>query len=507
MDAPLSTSVTLSVGLRDNAWPWLMARWPWLAACAACLLAAAGRFGDLVVVWETDGAYAHGYAVAAAALALLLRDAPRGARGWPALLAATLALAACTLLWALGEHSGVVTLGSSAAVLAWWLCCLALARGTLQSTLAPGLLLLAAPIWNLGVPLLQQLTIAANAALLGLFDIPALVVGDAVQLPAGSFVIEGGCAGLRFQLAALTLIAAIGLWQRLALPALCAWAAGAVLLALALNQLRVFAIILIGNATGMQSALVDDHAWFGWLLFLAVFTPYIALLQRRAGGVAAPAPGRDAETVWLSWSALIRSLSALTLSLLALCAVPLWLAQSIATAPGAPQLPAPAAGWSSATGTDVWRPQLAAPRYAAAARYRAADGGEVELYLAGYTRVAGADGLFASGGARADDLRWRIAGDAEALAASLPWPLRAVRLADGAGRQRLAMWWYEVGAARRAGAGATKLAALEEIAAGRATDARLLAASAACAGDCRAAAARLGDFVARHLAPATDPAE
>ncbi len=489
-----------SEGPFDRGRGWLLLRWPWLCASVACLLFAGAGFADLIAVWEDDSAYAHGYPVAAAALALLLRDAPLAARGWPALIAISAALAACALLLALGQRSGVATLSSSAAVLVWWLCCLALARGTLQSTLAPGLLLLAAPIWNLGVPLLQQLTIAANAALLGLFDIPALVVGDTVQLPAGSFVIEGGCAGLRFQLAALTLIGAIGLWRRLSLPALCAWAAGAMLLALVLNQLRVFAIILIGNASRMQSTLVDDHAWFGWVLFLALFTPYIALLQRRADGAAKAPSGRRAA---LSR----RQLAALALSLAALGAAPLWLALTPAAALLAPQLPAPAAGWSPAGDADVWRPQLAAPRYAAAARYRAADGGEVELYLAGYTRVAGAAGLFAEGDARVAGLRWRVAEEEPALADDLAWPLRAVRLVDGAGRQRLALWWYEVGSARGTSAAAAKLAALGEIAAGRAAGARLFAASAACAGDCRAAAARLGDFVARHLAPANHFAE
>src|SRR5690606_37908570 len=49
----------------------------------------------------------------------------------------------------------------------------------------------------------------------------------------------------------------------------------AVLLALLTNWLRIFLLVVIGYQTEMKSSLMEDHEFFGWVLFALVMLPAI----------------------------------------------------------------------------------------------------------------------------------------------------------------------------------------------------------------------------------------
>lgn len=129
-------------------------------------------------------------------------------------------------------------------------------------------LLVAMPIWDPLEPILQYSTANIVAKSLLLFGVPTYLEGDLITIPEGVFQIEDACAGLRYVLAAL----AIGLLysyiflKRFKYQLLLV--AFSLILAVLVNWIRVFFVILAGHLTNMQHYLVKSHADFGWWLFV-----------------------------------------------------------------------------------------------------------------------------------------------------------------------------------------------------------------------------------------------
>ena len=140
------------------------------------------------------------------------------------------------------------------------------------------LLLFAIPVWDYLVIPLQNITVFINTELLKFFQITAFIDGYFVAIPSGTFEIAGGCSGLRYLIVILALSSLHGylnysLWRT--------WMALifiACIFGLVTNWLRVFFIILIGYETEMQSSLIKEHEFFGWILFAIILVPlfYIA---------------------------------------------------------------------------------------------------------------------------------------------------------------------------------------------------------------------------------------
>jgi len=51
----------------------------------------------------------------------------------------------------------------------------------------------------------------------------------------------------------------------------------AIAIALLANHLRILTIVLVGNATNMQSILVHEHLIFGWIVYLLAMVPFFGL--------------------------------------------------------------------------------------------------------------------------------------------------------------------------------------------------------------------------------------
>ncbi|QJR81969.1 exosortase [Alteromonas pelagimontana] len=134
-------------------------------------------------------------------------------------------------------------------------------------------LYLAIPVMDVLLTPLQNLTTYINTLLIQATGIVAFIDGYDIHMPYGVMRIANGCAGLNYLLAGLCLglfYAYLNL-QRLSLQI---WAVVLmVLLSLVGNWIRVYLLILIGYQSEMQSSLVYDHGFFGWVIFavLAVF--------------------------------------------------------------------------------------------------------------------------------------------------------------------------------------------------------------------------------------------
>ena len=120
---------------------------------------------------------------------------------------------------------------------------------------------------------LRLLTTFVASVLVRATGIPAYIDGDLIHISAGTFKIAQGCSGRAYFIVALELslffgIAYLHTWKRrLTLVGVAA------VLSLIGNWVRVFALIVIGNVTNMESSLIDDHESFGWVIFALILVP------------------------------------------------------------------------------------------------------------------------------------------------------------------------------------------------------------------------------------------
>jgi exosortase A len=323
-----------------------------LGACWPTLAALHSHWTD----WAQT-TYTHGYLVGAICLYLLWRaNVGRNDTSPPVRqsIVPLVALAAAALLWVLGVRAGIVSLE--------WLLLPVIPLLALWAAFGPqvprrnafpiGFVVFALPLWGSVNAILQSGTVLAVRGLLRLVGIPSHFYGNFVQIPAGTFEVEGGCSGLHYVIVALALGALLGElrgdgWRgRLKLLAL----AGA--LAVVTNWIRVSSIVLAGHYTDMQHYLVTrSHYNYGWALFAVAMIVFFVVERRMQ---VANAPADRGPTKERDGRAAGRSLPVVMSVLLATAVIQLLSARpadhSLAVRP-------PAAEWSIVPSlADDWTP-------------------------------------------------------------------------------------------------------------------------------------------------------
>jgi exosortase A len=259
---------------------------------AAILLGMAPGARHLAGVWASSPIYHHGALVPLISAFLVWigwrrGDAPTGCA--PPLLG----VAAAVLTYALGtrldaqllQHLGVVlALACGAAAI--------LGRAlTTRHRFALGFLLLAVPFGEGLVPLLQEVTASGTVLIAEAFGLPVLRDGLTLRTPAGDFLVEKECAGLRFLVAtfAVGVLCAHLFFTSPRKQALMVLAA--VILPVAANVVRASATVLVASATDMRVAAGFDHVVYGWGFFAVV----VALVISAAVKLAEPGAPRLPE--------------------------------------------------------------------------------------------------------------------------------------------------------------------------------------------------------------------
>ncbi len=294
-----------------------------LAGLALAVLPFLSAAESLLARWLVfDQAYSHGLFVLGASLFLcygVLRDHRFPLRPTitgivlASLVATGIALAGVTNIQLL-QYMGLVGL--------WWAAVLAIVgwRAAWHFVIPIGFLFYAVPFWEVLAWPLQLVTVAINEALLSLRGIHFEVEGTFIRLlDIGTFEIANGCSRQRYLVIALTLatlFSALNLGRVRNWIALHALAIG---LALVVNWIRVFVIILVGYETRMQTPLIEDHEFLGWILFVVAIVPMFYVANRLAQGeqdaparsgndvdaALVPAPGKTATAVGLLLAAVI----------------------------------------------------------------------------------------------------------------------------------------------------------------------------------------------------------
>jgi|SRR5690554_1012812 exosortase len=133
----------------------------------------------------------------------------------------------------------------------------------------------AIPVWDQLNNLLVDLSSTIVGKLVRLIDMPAMIDGNSIFIPYGHILIADGCSGLRYFVIALAMGYIIGYMNRYSEKHMLVVLAIAGFVGLIANWIRIFILIIIGYQSEMQSSLMSDHEYFGWILFGILCVPLI----------------------------------------------------------------------------------------------------------------------------------------------------------------------------------------------------------------------------------------
>ena len=391
--------------------------------------------------------YTHGWLILLICIALVVRSrrelAAAPVRSSP-LAGAALALA--VILWLVSYRASIEGLEIPLQPLIFWLAVTAAfgwAAGRLM--LFPvAYFYFAVPIWY-GTPL-KDLTVLVMRGLLAVTGPTALIAGDVIHLPNGTFLIEEGCSGVHFMIVGLAVAALYGEQRRDFWPVRLRQLGLMAGLALVANWVRVYTVIEAGYLTDMQSYLVRvSHYGFGWCVFAVALLLFFWVAPFFGGERTPPPPApvpppsaavRRAELAGLATAAAI------------LIGLPL-INVGLRMSRTAPPLAHPATTldprppWHTVP-LDVrsaWLPIFAGADELQRRAFGSAADETVEVLGVAYrTQRQGAELVGEKNSLTGDGLEAR----AEQVVGSTVGPFREIEVADLAGAHSLIWWRYQI---------------------------------------------------------------
>lgn len=343
---------------------------------------------SLVREWEnTDSlTYTHGYAVVAISVWLLWRAKPTSAPLKPELRVLPLLIVA-SMAWLLAYRASV-EIGHQLLLpwILWAGAYAAFGRELARRALFPvAYLYFAIPIWTFGNAVLQELTVQAVRWMLMLTSIEAHVAGNFVHIASGVFEIAGGCSGLHYFIVSLATAALYSELHNDSWRIRLLTMAMAAALAMFANWIRVAVIIVAGYLTDMQHSLLNDHYYFGWLLFAVTMAIFFVLARYLPPARRASSEREAGAAEPLSKT---RIAGGVTAAIATLSIGPAWAALApIGSEPQAAwtSLPEQVGEWQRTGAVDAhgWRPNYPSADWQDRTEYRAAQG-SLSAFVAGY---------------------------------------------------------------------------------------------------------------------------
>lgn len=137
----------------------------------------------------------------------------------------------------------------------------------------------ALPIIGFLNPLLQTLSVKVVSVLVKMTDVTTFIEGYFFTLPSGILHVDTSCSGLSYLSAGIT-FAMIYSFLNIRRKRIIAFSLLLIIaLSLIANWIRVFALVVIAYESEMQSSLVKDHAFLGWIIFAFIFMFYIYVMR------------------------------------------------------------------------------------------------------------------------------------------------------------------------------------------------------------------------------------
>jgi len=130
---------------------------------------------------------------------------------------------------------------------------------------------------------LQAATAVVTGSILDLTGFTSVREGYFILIPAGTFEVTGGCSGLNYQLAGLSISFLYAYLERFSLLKTVVYLLIASAVIFFANVVRIYIVILAGQFTQMKSPLIEDHLWLGWVVFSVFMGIFLYLSNRMAG--------------------------------------------------------------------------------------------------------------------------------------------------------------------------------------------------------------------------------
>lgn len=137
----------------------------------------------------------------------------------------------------------------------------------------------ALPIVGFVNPLLQTLSVKVVSIMVKMTDVTAFIDGFFITLPSGVLHVDVSCSGLSYLSSGIT-FAMIYSFMNIRRKRIVACSLLIIIaLSLIANWIRIFALVVIAYESEMQSSLVEEHAFMGWIIFAFVFMFYIYVMR------------------------------------------------------------------------------------------------------------------------------------------------------------------------------------------------------------------------------------
>ena len=235
---------------------------------------------DLTVLWQFNNqAYSHGYLVLAL-VCYSLYERRDLLVFKPTLTTLPFALA-IGLVWT-ATNSINVKLGEYLllpAILFLFIVSYVGWKNSFRFLLPTAAIFCALPIINFINPLLQTLSVKVVSAMLKMTDVTAFIDGFFITLPSGILHVDVSCSGLSYLSAGIT-FAMIYSFMNISRKRIVACSLLLIIaLSLIANWIRIFALVVIAYESEMQSSLVEEHAFMGWIIFAFIFMFYIYVMR------------------------------------------------------------------------------------------------------------------------------------------------------------------------------------------------------------------------------------
>jgi len=138
-------------------------------------------------------------------------------------------------------------------------------------------LVLAIPMGEELVPLLQEVTADISVYLVQLVGIPVYSEGLYIYIPNGTFEVAEACAGIRFLIAMFAMGVLYAYMYYQSIKRRIVFIAISIILPILANGVRAFGIIYIGHVSDMEHATGADHLVYGWFFFALVLMLLIVI--------------------------------------------------------------------------------------------------------------------------------------------------------------------------------------------------------------------------------------
>jgi EpsI family protein len=361
-----------------------------------------------------------------------------------------------SLVWLVAEMVQLQTATQLVFILLLGVFVLALygARGNYRLLFPILVLICAIPVWSMLERPLQIPTAIMVNKLLHLTGYVSIRDGYFITIPEGLFEVGNRCSGLRYQVAAVSISMLYGYFMQSRLFHSLIYILSASLMAFVSNVIRIYIVVLAGHYTNMKHALLDDHIWLGWVVFLICFSGlfYVwGIVDRKS------TESEDSHNDGNVQHKKFQGKPAKSMLVIGVLLVSATVGPAVNYAIGAitasrsvevSQLNFSFDQWKDMEYMSTWGPLWQSADIELYKKLAKEDGKKVEIYLAGYGKQQQGKEIINSKNRRFDSGLWKKKGSAKRTLEIDPSKKIVVKedvIQSGSGEKRVVWSWYYVG--------------------------------------------------------------